>query len=318
MSGITGLRKIQIGEESGKGTAVAATAVLLGLMGMKSSPTIHRPREERAQMAENSRSVLVSNLAELTYEGDVTYEQLIYLLHMGILGNVTPSTVDTSARLWTFTPAMTAAGVYDSFTIEAGDDTQAWEAEYCMARQIVISGAMNEVLRVRADIFGRKMSTASFTGSLTPPTVESIPTQECKLYIDAESGTMGFTYTINTGLSPKRHGDGSQDFTAYNENFKSAELRLTAAFNAAAEAQRVLFDGSTQRLIRIKAEGSLAGAATALRTLILDISGVYTNVDRLGEREGEDIMEFTFSSERGANYTKLFEVAVQNAVTTLP
>lgn len=263
--GLKALRKIQIGEESTKGAAVAATAALLGQLTMKSSPTIHQPAEERGQLAEFSRSVKVANLAELTYEGDATFEQILYLLHMGVLGNVTPS-ADGTARTWTFTPTMAAATVFDSFTIEYGDDVEQWETEHCMASLVEFIFAMNEPVRMRGDIFGRKMTVCNFTTSLSPPTVESILSQRARIYIDNEDGTIGTTeksstliaatYSINTGLTPKRYGDGSQDFSGYDENFKGAELKMTFAFNAGAEAERLKFDGATQRLIRILAEGS--------------------------------------------------------------
>ena len=82
-SGLAGLRKLQIGKEviTTKGTPVAATAALLGQLTMKESPTIYRPAEARGQLAEFSRSVKVANLAELTYEGDATFQQILYLLH---------------------------------------------------------------------------------------------------------------------------------------------------------------------------------------------------------------------------------------------
>jgi len=326
--GIRALRQLQIGKEATKGTAVPATAVLLGELEMKSSPTIYRAPEHRGQLAEFSRSVKVANLAELVYTGSATFEQILYLLHMGVLGNVTPTTVDTSARLWTFTPAMTASGVFNSFTIEYGDDVEQWESEFCMAREIEISGAMNEPVKMKGDIFGRKMTACDFTGALTPPTVEDILSQKAKLYIDAETGTIGatekasqliaFTYTIKTGLAPKRYADGSLDFSNYNETFKGVDLKMTFAFNANAEVERLLFDGETKRLIRIQATGSKVGAVSALKTLTLDFCGIYTDWATLSERGGEDIVEVTMSAQRGSTYTKLFEVAVQNAVTTLP
>ncbi|MBU1173742.1 MAG: hypothetical protein KKD44_29580 [Proteobacteria bacterium] len=270
-SGLRGLRKIEIGEEGTKGTAVPATAGLVGVLTMKESPTIHRPVEERGQLAEFSRSVKVGNLAELTLESDVTFEQILWLLHMGVLGNVTPVTAGApaTANRWTFTPAMAAAGVFDSFTIEYGDDIEQWESEYCMASAIEISGAMNEPMKVRGDIFGRKMTVCNFTGN-APPVVESVLTQKARLYIDDETGKIGgtlqadtlisFTYRINTGLGFKRFADGSIDFSSYGENFKGVELRMTFAFNAGAEVERLKFDGSTQRIVRIEALGSAAQA----------------------------------------------------------
>ena len=326
--GITGLRKIQIGEEGTKGLAVPTTAILLGSLTMERTPTIHKPREERAQMAEFSRSVTVGDLVAMTYEGDATFEQIIYLLHMGILGNVTPAVVDTSAKLWTFTPAMAAVGVYDSFTLEYGDDVRVLEAEYCMASRIEISGAMNAPVTCRADIFGRQVTVSAFTGALTAPTVETAIGQKSKLYIDAEAGTIGTTeqaatliawsYVINTGLYPKRYGDGQIYFSSYGESFKSVELRATFAFNAAAEVQRILFDGATQQLFRIETSGSLVGAVSAVREITLDVSGIYDSFSTLRDRDGEDVVEIVVSSQRCPTYTKAFEVAVQNAVAPLP
>ena len=539
--GLKMLRKIQIGEEATKGTAVAATAALLGGLTMKESPTIHRPVEERATLAEFSRSIKVANLAELTFEGDATFEQILYPLHMGVLGSVSPPdanpisvehddntipldlantydgvpatsetilaftvaedyicirsatkfnavrvdigatpnavasvisaiecldgatnwvactsvvdgtespagtsmaidgvitfvpnalwgidtfdavdgywiriswSVDWTAstiindfyvesldRTWTFTPTMTAAGTFDSFTIEYGGDVEQWETEFCLARRVEISGAMNEPLRMRSEIFGRKMSVCNFTTAITPPTVESILTQKGRLYIDAETGTIGtteksatligFTYTINTGLGFKRYADGSIDFSNYSETVKGVDLRMTFAFNAGAETERLFFDGETLRLIRMIFDGSEAqntdstdsvvdapltadaltvevnvpgnfsigeiikmqdeyclitnivandltitrgynGSTPAehiattpiyiiqFKQLTLDFCGIYTDWATLSEREGEDIVEVTMSTQRGTTYTTLFQQTVVNNVRVLP
>lgn len=400
-SGLRALRKIQIGEESTKGDAVAATAGLAGVLTMKDSPTIHRPVEERGTLAEFSRSVKVANFAELTLESDATFEQILYLLHMGVLGAVSPGGAG-DAKTWIFTPAMAAAGVFDSFTFEFGDDIEQWEVEHCLAKAIEISGAMNEPMRIRGDIFGRKMTVCNFTtGQSIPSVLESIIFQKARLYIDAETGKIGATeksstlislaYSIATGLKEKRYADGSLDFSGYAETFKGVDLRMTFAFNAGAEVERLLFDGETLRLIRIEVLGGSAqadedstddvgddplaiGATSILVTassnftadevieigtekmlvtvlanathltvvrgyhgttdaehalasdiyhvhdkrLRLDFTGIYTDWAPLSEREGEDVVEVTMSSQRGANYTKLFEVAVVNKVATLP
>lgn len=395
--GIKALRKIQIGEEGTKGTAVAATAALLGVLTMKDSPTIYRPIEEQASLADFRRSFKVANLADLSFDGDVTFEQILYLLHMGILGSVS-GVGDGDAKTWTFTPNLTGTGTFDSFTIEFGDDVQAWEAEYCMARAIELSGVMNEVMKVRGDIFGRKLTPISFTEGISPPTVEPVIFQRARLYIDNEDGTIGTTemastliscnFAINSGLTPKRYANGSKDFSAYNENVKGVELRMTFAFNSGAATERLLFDGETLRLIRIVAEGSeietedstattennFSAAAVEFpssdgtkivwpgpiklddeqmwcwkvesnqvfvtrgyngttpaahdsavaihnvtnKKLTLDFCGIYTDWATLSEREGEDIVEVTMSTQLGTNYTKLFEAVVVNKLSTLP
>jgi hypothetical protein len=324
--GVTALRKIQIGKESTKGTAVPATAALLGDLTMDEAHTIHRPEENRGNLASYTRSVKVGTEAKLSFQGDATFEQILYWLHMGMLGNVTPTGAG-SAKTWLFTPDMDGAGVFDSFTIEHGNNIQAYEAEYCMASAIEIAFAMNAPTTIKVDIFGRQKTAVSFTTALTPPTVETILGQKWKLYIDAETGTMGATelaahliaasYKINTGLSPRHYGDGNLYFTRYFEGKKSVELKLTLAFSASAETERTKFDGSTLRLVRLQNIGSLISGSD-YKKLTLDFCGIYTSFPPLSDRDGEEIVEITLQSQMGSTYTKLFEAAVVNAVAALP
>ncbi len=325
-SGQKALRKIQIGQEDYMGTPVAATAALLGQLTMEDKPTDHEPDEERGNLADKTRSVRVANLANLVFSGDATFEQLMYWLEMGIQGDVTPTPVG-AAHLWTFTPNLTAAGTFNSFTLEHGDNIQAWETEFCMAREIEIAFAMNAAATVKATLFGRKKTPTSFTNSLAPPTVESIVGQNFKLYLDDEDGTMGYTvksqqiiaatFTIKTGLVPVRYGDGSLDFSTYFEQPKGIDLKMTFAFNSDAEAERVLYDGETLRLVRLYNKGSLISGSD-YKSLCLDMCGKYTSFSTLEDRDGEDVVNVTLHSQLGANYTDLFEVAVQNTVDALP
>lgn len=87
---------------------------------------------------------------------------------------------------------------------------------------------------------------------------------------------------------------------------------MTFAFNSGAETERTKFDGETLRLIRMEVIDIL------LRKLTLDFCGIYADWATLSERDGGDVVEVTMSSQRGTNYTKLFEVAVVNDVTALP
>ena len=290
-SGIASLRRIQIGEESTKGTAVAATAALLGTLTMKQSPTIYKPKDERANMAENTRSVLVGKIADLAWSGEVTFEQILYPLHMGVAGNISPVSGDSS-YIWNFAPSLVSAGTFDSFTIEYGDDIQANEVEYCMASQIEISGGMNEPLKATVTIFGKQMTQCTFTASLTPPSVEDVLTQMGRVYIDDEDGAIGtteksatlisFTLTINTGLTPIRHGDGTITFSGYQEGEKGVSLQMTLAFNSGVEAERNSYhDGETLRLVRLEFPGGNVAAANTSADTVQDnpLSDSATTVD---------------------------------------
>jgi hypothetical protein len=325
--GLTGLRKIQIGEESTKGNAVAATAALLGKLSVEDKFTQHSPEEDRGSLIKPYRSIKTGDEVGLSFEGDCTFEQLIYFLHMGVLGNVTPS-ASGSENTWTFTPAKTAAGTFDSFTIEYGDDVQAFETEYCMASKISLSGGMNAPVTLKVDMFGRQIATTTFTGSITPPTVETALGQKSKLYIDNEDGTVGtteksstlisWTYDIETGLYVNRYGDGNLYFSAYGENGAKATLEATVAFNSGVNTERANCDGATQRLMRVEITGTTIDANP--REIDLDICGVYVpgSFKLLEERDGEDVVSFTLESRDSANYGKGFEVTVVNDVASLP
>jgi hypothetical protein len=129
---------------------------------------------------------------------------------------------------------------------------------------------------------------------------------------------LGFTYTINTGLYPVRYSDGTILFSQYFEGQKSAQLKVTAAFNSGMETERLLMDGSTIKLARVKGLGSLI-TGIIYKAIYLDIGGIYQpgSFSLLGKRENEDICEFTIESQLGATYTKGFEVTVINKAATL-
>lgn len=325
--GLSALQKILVGQESTKGTAVAATAALLGKLTIEDKPTKHTPEESRGSLITPYRSVKVAEEVGLSFDGDATFEQLIYFLHMGILGNVTPSGAG-SEKTWTFTPAKSAAGTYDSFTIEAGDDVQAVEVEYCMASKITIAGGMAAPVTVKADMFGRQIANTTFTGSITPPAVETISGQKCKLYIDDEDGSIGatevaaslisWTFDIETGLYLKRYGDGNLCFSSYGEKGGKVSLQVQAAFNSTVNTERANADMETQRLVRIEVEGTTID--TLPKKLTLDVCGAYEpgSFKLLEERDGETVVSFTLTSQDSPNYGKGFEVVVVNAVSTLP
>jgi len=326
--GLTALRKVQIGKETTKGTAVPATAALLGRVTIEPRPTKHDPVEDRGSLITPYRSIRVAEEIGLTFEGDATFEQILYFLSMGIKGAVTPSGTGDD-KTWVFTPAKTAAGTFDSFTIEAGDDIQAVEVEYCMASRIRFSGGMAAPVTVSVDMFGRQITNTTFTGSIAPPAIETILGQKSKLYIDDETGTMGgteksaslisWTYDIETGLYVKRYGDGSILFSSYGEKGGKVSLQVTAAFNSGINTERANADMEKQRLIRIATTGSIITGIIP-KSLLLDVCGVYESgsFKLLEERDGEDVVSFTLNSQNSPTYGKGFEVTVVNKVSSLP
>jgi len=151
----TAFRRIQAGLETTRGTGVAADKRLYGTLTMTPEVSMHRPVDERNSLAEFSRSVVVGQMTRLRFEGDATYEQLIDFLSMAVKGAISPSVVETTGRVWTFTPNTTSKNVQDSYTFEYGDDVQAWDCAFTICDNLELSFALGEVLQIRADLFAK-------------------------------------------------------------------------------------------------------------------------------------------------------------------
>lgn len=465
--GISGFRKIQIGKEDTHGTPVAATKRLVGTLTQKEALTLNQPTDETGALTKMTRSSVAGKQAEMKFEGDLTFEQLIDILEMGLKGGVsaTPlygdsvqfyddseseytdhttdvstgsghlaadamqtedyiyigldakfsvivvdvgsnvnanasvlsaeysqgsstwaaltitdgtadggatlaqdgsitftaptdwdtedvnsvedkywvrlkvsaalsATVDvdgiqlsTAAYTWTFTPALESSGAQESYTIEYGDNVQAYEAEYCMASGIEISGAPDEALKVSVDIFGRQMTAATFTASLDFPTVESALFNKCKLYIDSAWASLGdtqksatlidFTLRIDTGLAPLKAADGNLYFSLVGEQARGAELDMTLYWNdSVSTTERGFWAAQTKRALRLEVEGTTLEHSRT-KKVTFDLWGVYTDWETIAEKDGASTVAVKFTSVGDVDNDHELSVAVVNGESSL-
>jgi len=329
MAGTSALRKIQIGKETTAGTAVVATARLLGKMSMKQAQDMFKWEFDSGSFSQYTQlpEVLAINAA-LKWDGVVTFEQLLYFLLMGVKGGVTGVVQGgTAAYLWTFTPSLIAVNTGTTFTIEAGDDTQAWEAEYCLASKLELSGKANQPLQLSADIFGRQLVATAFTSSLNPPTVETAKFNKTKLFIDPTWATLGttekagilrsFKLTLPSGFKPFHAADGNLFFNTAYEVGRQITLEMTLAFESAVNTERANWTTPARRAIRLECTGSLI-ASTYYKKVTMDLLCAYDEWSELGEEDGKDIVNVKLISSGDVANNQMFSIAVQNTVTTLP
>lgn len=328
--GLEAFRKIQGGIESTPGTAVPATAKWMGmhLAASLKDREIVMPSDERGDLAAAHRSYSPAYLWESKLSGELTFEDAIFLAGMAVKGGVTPSTVDTSARLWTYTPSLTAANTPDTFTLEFGDNTQCYEAEYVFIKALEISGSVNEALKFAADLLGRQLTAASFTGALSNRTVESALVKKTSLYMDDTGGSIGataktgilidWTWRLPAHFVAKDRQDGNLYFSAFGEVRMQPELEMLVEFTSGVATLRTKYTAETRQLVRLKTLGSLCGAATALRTVQIDGAYKIVEFDTLDERDGASVVRMKLLGEYDATWTKLFELQIQNAVTAIP
>jgi hypothetical protein len=302
--------KTQYGKEVTRGTAVVATKIWPGTITVPVDrqpvfPEIASGRRARAQ-AGVINQLLVDGF---TLAADpCPFQALPFIFSMGLKGGVTASETTPSQAdyLWDHTPSLTAANALNAFTIEFGDDTQAYEIEYSLARSIKIAGKMgeNSGVSVEAECFGRQITTTTFTASLAPLAYEFMTANLTKVWIDSTWATLGttqktgllqdFSVEILTGLHPKFLGEGTKYFNTHGEGFIDAMATFTLEGAAAADAIFDAFQAGTKQAIRLQTIGSQIGTGSTY-ALTINMFGQWESVIPIsGEKNGNNLHAAVF------------------------
>jgi hypothetical protein len=302
--------KVQYGKEVTRGTAVVATKIWPGTISVPVDrqpvfPEIATGRRARAQ-AGVINQLLVDGYT-LTAE-NCPYQALPFIFSMGLKGGVTASETTPSQAdyLWDFTPSLTAANAPNGFTVEYGDETQAYEMEYSLARSIKIAGKMgdNAGVSVEAECFARQITATTFTGALTLPALEFMVANLTKVWIDSTWATLGttqktgllqdFSIEILTGLHPKFLGEAHKYFDVHGEGFIDAMATFTLEGAAAADAIFDDFQAGTKRAIRLQTIGSTIGTGTTY-ALTINMFGQWESVVPISsEKNGNNLHAAVF------------------------
>jgi hypothetical protein len=339
--GVGAFRSIQIGQETTAGTAVAATMKWLGTLDMEETHETYQPIEDVGMLTRYTKSQLTSKQVAITHESDLNYEQCLVPFLAGIRGDVTGSATGGTAPtpgtpyIWDFTPNLTAMNNPKTFTVEYGDSTatnEAFESPYCIATSIEIRGAVDEPLTISTDMMGQKMDTSTLTPNLTVPTVNVARAQNTKLYIEGDAAAIDagtadakaktlidFTWHLDTGVHTKKFCGGETYYEDVGEARRSPELDMTFEWNGNALTEHDYFDGTTKRFVRLETTGDTIGSADGTAypyKLTLDMCGVYTSWDSLGDRDGNDIVAVHMTCLYDSTWGKDWCVKVQNAQAT--
>lgn len=333
MAGIKNLSKIQIGKETTKGTAAAATTIWRGEgAGLKDGREVVLVEENVGYISGTTRSYTPFVEAALTM-GDTpaTFEQLPYILNASIKGETPAQDGSGSGYIYEYDLPTNAAATLYAYTIEAGDNQQAEEMEYSIVPSFTLSGASKEAVSMSAEWIGRQVATCSYTGALSLPSVEEILFGKFKLYIDTIGGSfggtqktstlLGFDLSVGECVRAKYTGDGQVYFTFEQPDAPQIELKLTLEHDSTAVAAKADFAAETPKLIRLIAEGSsltTAGTTYSKKTIIIDLAGKFTQVDDLGEVDGNSVVGLTFTSKYDETADDWGKFIVVNELSTLP
>jgi hypothetical protein len=334
MAGIKALRKLQLGKETliAPGTAVAATTIWRGVGTIEDTRTRVKVVEDVGTYIPPAReytSALGANLAMESVEA--TYEQLPYILNAAIASVVTGVADGVACKVYTFNFPEATMNTIRTFTIEGGDNMEAERMMYSYVNDFSLTGKGGEALMMSANWQGRQVALNAFTGALSIPTVEEILFSNGTLAIDAVTSAYGasvksstfleMTFNYNTGWKPIWTGDGGTGLMYNFIKCVSPEITLDITFehDATSMAEKVFWRANTPRLIQIKFTGTaLAGATYSAKTLIFNLAGKWSKFSKLGEQDGNDIINATFTVGYDATKTDAGQIIVvnQNAALT--
>lgn len=325
-TGLVPLRLLQLGGESTAGTLVAATKKVIGRAGVK--PIIEWDREDfpRGVRMPVDEITAVMRGSEITVECDLSYQQLQYPLHSGLQ---TVAAAGVAPYSWTHEIA--TAPTLKSYTAEyVVDDasTKHYQREmgYMLTRQFQISIVRNQMAKLSWSMFGRAEQTSTVTASLAALTLERVPSNLFKIWIDTSWAALGSTQktgmlreatlTVTTGLEPEHTLDGRTDFDMVQPMYQQASATLATKFlhNADAATEIGNWRTGTRRFVRLKADNG--AASTANRAITVDVS-VRLLAWEFGDEDGQEIVNATWEMVYDTTASKSLSIVNINGVNTL-
>lgn len=322
---VAAFRDVRVAAEDTTGNGTKEDTAVQRLHGVLTcplgGPILHRPMENVASLAIPRRTVIIGEELPLSFEGDCTFEQIVYILQSIMALNA--GTQLNSHYSWQFEPSVTTYKAPKSLTFQFGDNVEQFDVEYCVANSIAISGAMNEAVKVKADYFGRNFEATDWTPStLASPTVlETMLVNKTRFYQGAPGANvfneelaatlLDFSLNIDPGHRPLKYGSATNYFDALSQVPWVVTLDMTLLFNTGVNTQSGYWRAGTCRQFGIKTVG------TSNREMRVAFTGVYTKFESLEEQDGAGVVSVTITAQYDAAWPTAFVVVIQNLLTNL-
>lgn len=329
--------KLQVGLEATKGTLVPGTRVIIGEHGMVEAQDFYRspyPASVRANVG--GAGVITRKGVSIDISTELTAEEILWALETGVKGGISPSTVDTTAKLWLYTPELTTGvPTIKTATVEmirADGVTNHYygEAGYGMTESFKIGWAYNQPATLGIKMFARARQTDTPTASLVAyPSREVLASNLLSIFWDTTYAGMGGTaltglvrsgsIEVMTGYEPDYVLDGraDSDYGLHKVGNITAKLSLVMEFDSVAAAKFALYRSNSLVYIRLHTTGSLIGAATALKYVRIDGAYRFVSPPQFSA-DGEQVLcTMELESVYDTTGTKTLEFSAQNLLTAI-
>jgi hypothetical protein len=233
--------------------------------------------------------------------------------------------------LYSIAPSMTAANDPGTFTLEMGDDTQAYEVEGCQFTRALIAwriptGADSAPATGEFSYFGRQMTPTTFTaGQSLHAGIVPANGKLSRLYKDSTWAGVGTTELTNTlvgaeieilaGNHPKPFGSANKYFESWGEGELASMITLDIEGGANADAIYDDWQAGTERALRLQLNGPQIGTGLNYR-FRWDVFGYFAEVVPLNEsREGNNLHRALFVSQEDASNNMIRGEVITNNST---
>lgn len=306
--------KAQYGKETVRGTAVASTKRFYGSANVPKDRELSHPEYLLGVRAKSGMTEIRQILADgVTLSMDNAYYQGLPMMLGSLLkGGLTPTEVTSTKGdyKWIFTPDLTALGSPDTFTLQYGDNDQAYAIEYMMGKKINFDFSLgdNADMKVSQEFFGRQVSKTSFTAAITAPTTtEPIVANTAQMWLDGTWATLGTTaktsllrsgsIEIGSGNHPKFLANGQKYFTTHGEGDVYGTCKFVFEGGADAVAIFDAYQAGTPKALRFKWTGALVAVGGTAYSLQIDLYGTFDEVIPLsGDKDGNTLYGAVFST----------------------
>lgn len=333
-NGIRALRKIQLGHNasSDSGDIIPATTIWRGMGTIQDDRKFYFVPEDVGIMGGVDRSNVSFLGASISLDAvDCTPEQLPYLCEMNI-GNATPvqDTDSGDGYVYTYNFPSTSQNTLLPFTLEGGDNNQAEVMDYVLGTDFTLSGVGQESWKMSGNCFGRQSQKQAFTSPVALPAVTPFNFSMSKLYIDADSDTFGTTLISNTLLKAtfkytsmivaKPSADGNIYFSFVVQTGFAATLDVTFEHNTSAVAAKDDWIAQNGKLVQVLMQGNTftVGGVYTRRIAKINLAGKWSKFNKLGEQNGNDVLEGTFDCKYNSTAATNGQIIVVPALATLP
>lgn len=316
----------QIGKQSLFGTAVAPTALLLGIEehALLVNDKGELVPEERGTLAPGYNAVVTERAGGFKLSGTASYEQIAYLLDS--LDEATPSGVDPYTRTYAAPVTVgTAPSPRINTLVHGAGAGKAFKLTGGVLSRLQLGVEMNGRMTFEAEFVGQKVDAGSLA-SLAAGAFTPIMGHHVTLYIDAAGGTIGTTsiadtlfalqLEIQTGRALSTY-TGGLSASGYHEAEKwSGLLALSVEYNTTVDTYLDDILAATtpvEKQIRI-------AAVSGTSELTLDFAGAV--IEPPGEiftdRDGRAMVELTFQGKYNATLANWFKAESVNSVASMP